>query len=92
MMNICYFFFVHRFYSSLRNKCALQVHRGLIEWIKQQRPGPFTGNASACNVFIADFIELNNFEFSRVVVQLNYKMSLIESNSSDSNDNMDNES
>lgn len=50
--------------------------KGLTGWIKQQRPGPFSSNAPTCNVFIADFVELNNFEFCQVVVQLNYKIAI----------------
>lgn len=82
---------VSRFYSSLRDKCALRVINGLADWIAQQRPGPFSSNTPTCNVFIADFIELNNFEFSRVVVQLNYKISMNECNSIDDNCNSDDE-
>lgn len=52
------------------------MSKGLIDWIEQQRPGAFNDTKPTCNVFIADFIELNNFEFSRVVVQLNYKILL----------------
>lgn len=65
--------------------------KGLIDWIKQQRPGPFSSNAPTCNVFIADFIELNNFEFCRVVVDLNYKIALNECNYIDANCNTDDE-
>lgn len=71
-------FSFYRFYSSLRKKCAFRVTKGLTDWIKVQCPGPFefNGNQPTCNVFIADFIELNNFEFSRTVVELNSKILL----------------
>lgn len=57
------------------------MNKGLIEWIKSQRPGPFASNLNqpTSNVFIADFIELNNFEFCRAVIGLNEKL-IIDSN------------
>lgn len=41
-----------------------------------QRPGPFELNANqpTTNVFIADFIELNNSQFCRTVIELNDKI------------------
>lgn len=63
-----------RFYSSLRKKCASTVIKGLTDWIKLQRPGPFLPNQPTTNVFIADFIEMNNFEFCKVVIDLNEKI------------------
>lgn len=76
-----------RFYSSLRKKCAMAVNKKLIDWIKSQRAGPFSldANQPTSNVFIADFIELNNFEFCRTVVGLNDRIVLpiSECNSSD---------
>lgn len=41
-----------------------------------QRPGPFSLNANqpTSNVFIADFIELNDFQFCRTVIELNEKI------------------
>lgn len=41
-----------------------------------QRPGPFelNGNQPTSNVFIADFVELNNFQFCRTVIELNDKI------------------
>lgn len=51
------------------------MSKGLTDWIKQQRPGPSTDHSKAtCNVFIADFVELNEFQFCRVVIELNYKI------------------
>lgn len=41
-----------------------------------QKPGPFelNGNHPTSNVFIADFVELNNFQFCRTVIELNDKI------------------
>lgn len=68
--------FCYRFYSSLKAKCAANVQKKLIDWIKVQRPGPFAmnGNKPTSNVFIADFVELNNFQFCRTVIELNDKI------------------
>lgn len=72
--------FVHncayRFYSSLRNQCATPVVRKLTKWIEEQRCGPFSSDSDkpTFNVFIADFIELNDFEFCRAVIGLNDKL------------------
>lgn len=65
-----------RFYSSLKKKCAVKVCKKLTDWIKVQRPGPFSLNANhpTSNVFIADFIELKNFQFCRTVIALNDKI------------------
>lgn len=65
-----------RFYSSLKKKCAVKVCKKLTDWIKVQRPGPFSLNANqpTSNVFIADFIELKNFQFCRTVIALNEKI------------------
>ncbi|XP_055297283.1 PI-PLC X domain-containing protein 3 isoform X3 [Sitodiplosis mosellana] len=69
-------FIVPRFYSSLKKKCAVKVCKKLTDWIKVQRPGPFSLNANqpTSNVFIADFIELKNFQFCRTVIALNGKI------------------
>lgn len=50
--------------------------KNLTDWIKVQRPGPFSLNANqpTSNVFIADFIELKNFQFCRTVIALNDKI------------------
>lgn len=86
--------FIYRFYSSLKKKCAVSVNKKLIDWIKVQRPGPFELNANqpTTNVFIADFIELNNFQFCRAVVELNdkiFKELLFECSSDKHNDKDD---
>lgn len=52
------------------------MSKKLIDWIRVQRAGPFTMNANqpTSNVFIADFIELNNSAFCRAVIELNTKI------------------
>lgn len=71
---MCVFFF--RFYSSLKKKCAVKVNKKMTDWIKVQRAGPFSLNSNhpTSNVFIADFIELNDFEFPRTIITLNDKL------------------
>lgn len=87
-------FGIYRFYSSLKKKCAKNVSKKLTKWIKLQQPGPFSLNADqpTSNVFIADFIELNDFEFCRTVIGLNNKIfnesTIIERDSNDNNDNL----
>lgn len=47
----------------------------VFDWIRQQRPGVFqSGETPTSNVFIADFIDMNNFEFCKIVVALNSKI------------------
>lgn len=52
------------------------MNKKLIDWISVQRSGPFelNGNRPTSNVFIADFVELNNFQFCRTVIGLNDKI------------------
>lgn len=65
----------------------------LTDWIKVQRPGPFSLNANqpTSNVFIADFIELKNFQFCRTVIALNDKIFNESTIKSESNPISDNE-
>lgn len=87
-------FIVPRFYSSLKKKCAKRVSKKLTKWIELQQPGPFSLNSDqpTSNVFIADFIELNDFEFCRTVIGLNNKIfnesTIIERDSNGNNDNL----
>lgn len=70
--------------SSLRNSCAKQVRDQLFEWIKAQQPGPFrTGEKPTTNVFIADFIDLRETEFSKIVISLNKKLLPINNSDAD---------
>lgn len=59
-----------------------------------QRPGPFSLNANqpTSNVFIADFIELKNFQFCRTVIALNEKILNDLLTKSESNPTRDNKS
>lgn len=54
----------------------MNVNKKLNDWISVQRSGPFelNGNRPTSNVFIADFVELNNFQFCRTVIGLNDKI------------------
>lgn len=66
-----------RFYSSLRQSCAVKVNQKLFDWIRDQTPGPFNKLGDArptSNVFIADFVELNDYEFCKIVIGLNKKL------------------
>lgn len=68
------------------------MNKKLIDWIKAQRPGPFELNANqpTSNVFIADFIELNNAQFCRTVIELNDKI-FSERTGDKANDNYQND-
>lgn len=47
----------------------------MTDWIKNQKAGPFSNeDQPTSNVFIADFIELKNFQFCRTVIGLNAKI------------------
>lgn len=60
---------------SLRRACAEKVRKGLFDWIKTQEPGQFQrGQKPTSNVFIADFIDLKDSEFCKIVVSLNEKL------------------
>lgn len=68
--------FANRFLSSLRHACAQRVIKGLTNWISAQQPGSFENNSDKApvNVFIADFVELKDHQFCRIVIELNYKI------------------
>lgn len=65
----------------------------MTDWIKEQRAGPFSLNSNqpTSNVFIADFIELNDFEFPRTVIALNDKLFIELNESNNESDNIHNE-
>lgn len=68
-------FILPRFYSSLRKKCAKKVDKQLSEWVKQQTPGKFKdGEKPTANVFLADFVDIRNNNFCKIVVDLNMKL------------------
>lgn len=76
-------FILPRFYSTLRKKCAKKVESQLINWVKDQSPGRFEeGEKPRSNVFIADFVDLNNNNFSKSVIDLNLKLVMLEENES----------
>lgn len=68
-------FIVPRFYSSLRKTCAKKVDAKLISWIQDQKPGAFCeGQLGKANVFLADFVDIKNNHFSKIVIDLNQKL------------------
>ena len=68
-------FIVPRFYSSLRKTCAKKVDDKLLSWIQDQEPGAFgEGQCGKANVFLADFIDIKDNNFSKTVVDLNQKL------------------
>lgn len=74
-------YIVPRFLSSLRRTCAASVNTNLSKWIAQQNPGPYAdGDQPRCNVFLADFVELDGSNFCKLVVGLNSKIAIGETN------------
>ncbi|XP_055710891.1 PI-PLC X domain-containing protein 3 [Phlebotomus papatasi] len=66
---------VPRFFSSLQRTCARKVFRKLLSWIATQKPGPWRpGDQPTVNVILADFVEIQNSEFCKIVVDLNLKL------------------
>ncbi|KXJ75575.1 PI-PLC X domain-containing protein 3 [Aedes albopictus] len=74
-------YIVPRFMSSLRATCAKEVDKKLSDWIKSQTPGPFgVDDRPKSNVFLADFIDIQESNFCKIVVGLNRK--ILDQNSS----------
>lgn len=68
-------YILRRFYSSIRKACAKKVDKQLADWIKTQTPGRFReGDKPTSNVFLADFVDIRNNNFSKIVVDLNMKI------------------
>lgn len=68
-------FIVPRFYSTLRKKCAKKVDTEMTAWIEEQSPGEFSDEENPkSNVFLADFVDIRNFNFCKTVVDLNMKL------------------
>jgi hypothetical protein len=69
-------FIVPKFYSSLKKQCAERVCRRLYQsWLLDQTPGFFIrGENPTSNIFIADFIDIVDSEFPKIVVNLNRKL------------------
>lgn len=58
----------------MKNKCAKPVAKNLFPWIKQLEPGCPNGRDLRVNVILADFVEINESNFSKLVVDLNKKL------------------
>lgn len=70
-------YIIPRFLFSLKSRCAKKVIKKLSSWIQEQQPGPFIeGEKPTCNVILADFIDLSNTKFCKMVVDLNSKIDL----------------
>jgi hypothetical protein len=68
-------FILLRFYSSIRKACAKKVDVKMADWIKTQTPGRFmNGEKPTSNVFLADFVDIRDNNFSRIVIDLNMKI------------------
>lgn len=68
-------FIVPRFFSSLKETCAQPVLKKLSKWITEQQPGPYRdGDKPTCNVFIADFVDIQDMDFCKMVIDLNSKI------------------
>lgn len=68
-------FIIPRFYSTLRKTCAKKVDAEMSEWLQQQTPGVFKeGDAPKTNVFLADFIDIRDSNFCKIIVDLNMKL------------------
>lgn len=65
-------YIIPRFLSSLRRSCARKIDKKLTDWIKEQKTGPYgEDEPPTANVFLADFVDLNNNAFCRNVIDLN---------------------
>lgn len=69
-------FIVPRFFSTLEKQCAKRVQQSLFpKWLPDRMPGEFSGQQlPTVNVIIADFVDLNYSEFTKIVINLNYKL------------------
>ncbi|GAB0097076.1 PI-PLC X domain-containing protein 3 [Sergentomyia squamirostris] len=66
---------VPRFFSSLQRTCARKVFQKLLSWIASQKPGSWDqGMSPTINVVLADFIDIQDSKFCKVVVDLNLKL------------------
>lgn len=68
-------FIIPRFYSSLRKACAYKVDSKMLDWLKEQTPGVFsTDEKPTVNVILADFVDILDNNFCKIVVDLNMKL------------------
>jgi len=59
----------------LQKSCAQVVNKKLKKWIEEQVPGVYQdGENPTINVFIADYVNLQNCQFCKIVIELNYKI------------------
>lgn len=56
-------------FYDLKSSCALPVLQTLTEWIVTRKSGP--NHWPGHNIFIADFVDLNEFQFVKAVLSLN---------------------
>lgn len=70
-----YRFIIARIYSSLKNKCAEEVVENCKAYIESRKPGPFRDyEARTSNIFIADFVDLEDNYFPKAIIDLNMKL------------------
>lgn len=68
-------YIIPRFISSLRRSCAYKVDKQLSKWISAQSPGQYNdGESPKFNVFLADFVDIQNSSFCKLVIDLNSKI------------------
>lgn len=71
-------YIVTRFYSSLKNACAKKVLTNMGEWIQSLKPGKWSeysdDNSPRVNIILGDYMEMNDNEFSKIVINLNMKL------------------
>lgn len=54
----------------MRESCAKRVLRNIHEWLEGRRVGP--SPVPTFNVFIADYVDLDDDKFIKTVIKLNY--------------------
>ncbi|RZC35554.1 PI-PLC-X domain containing protein [Asbolus verrucosus] len=62
-------FIWRHFFGSLKNNLSIPLHRDKCEWLKGQKPGQ-----GGINVVISDFVDYQDYQFSKVVIGLNRKL------------------
>ncbi|XP_025835907.1 PI-PLC X domain-containing protein 3 [Agrilus planipennis] len=55
--------------GNLKSKCVLPLDKYKFNWINLQKPGP-----SGVNIIISDFVELQEYQFCKDVINLNLKL------------------
>lgn len=70
-------YIIPRFYSTLRKTCARQVDSQMFDWLREQKPGIFKlGEKPTINVILADFVDIQDNNFSKIVVDLNMTLKI----------------